>query len=115
MGAVQDDLMKQEIKPDGEGREAVTIYRIQKMLSDAALLEVRIKTGRTHQIRLHMASEGHPLLGDSLYGTEKTSKMMERTMLHAWKLHFCQPFTGEQIDITAPIPNDMKELMERIE
>ena len=115
MGAVKEDLMKQEIKPDGKGREAVTIYRIRKRLAGAALLEVRIKTGRTHQIRLHMASEGHPLLGDSLYGTERTATMMERTMLHAWKLHFCQPFTGKQIDITAPIPNDMKELIERIE
>lgn len=74
-----------------------------------ALCQVTIETGRTHQIRFHMASIGCPLLGDTLYGDEfQNETKMKRTALHARKVTFPHPFTGEEISITAALPDDMK-------
>ena len=108
MGPVKGDLMKQEIKPPGEGKEAITHFHIQRIIQNTALLEVRTETGRTHQIRLHLASEEHPLLGDRLYGMPLSGEMAKRTMLHAWKIRFLHPFSNTYVSITAPIPEDIK-------
>lgn len=110
MGKVRDDPAKQEIKEAGGGKEAITRYRVRNRTENAALLEVRTETGRTHQIRLHLASVGHPLLGDPLYGTDQAKALAIRTMLHAWKIRFEQPFTGEKVEITAPVPDDMNAM-----
>ena len=107
MGPVKGSLMKQEIKPSGEGKEAITHYCICRIIRNTALLKIRTETGRTHQIRLHLASEGHPLLGDRLYGTALSAEMAERTMLHAWKTSFPHPFSSEYVTITAPIQEDL--------
>ncbi len=72
-----------------------------------SLVGLRLETGRTHQIRVHMASIGCPLLGDPLYG-KGAVQGMERTALHAWRIHFLQPFTGEEVQVEAPLPEDMR-------
>ncbi|GAB6036013.1 dephospho-CoA kinase [Fundidesulfovibrio butyratiphilus] len=100
------------------GRPAQSTYRVVWTSPDrtASLLEVGIATGRTHQIRVHMAAEGHPLLGDALYGPAEharlkrerpvLAKLLGRQMLHAWKLAFTHPVTGEELAFTCPAPRD---------
>lgn len=99
-----------------EGKPAATWYEVMKVREDGiSLLRLRIETGRTHQIRVHMASVGCPLLGDPLYGgkveglfgADSTVPAMGRTALHAAQLSFLQPFTGERIEVAAPLPADM--------
>lgn len=87
-----------------EGKRAITEYRVLRAGEVSALL-VRIRTGRTHQIRVHMASIGHPLLGDALYGGDCT--LIDRTALHAWKADLKHPFTGRKICLEAELPADM--------
>ncbi len=91
-----------------EGKEAHTIYRVLEEHENGSLLSVRIETGRMHQIRVHMAASGHPLVGDPLYG--RPSGRISRTALHAWKLTCRQPFTEEPLTFEAPLPEDMKVL-----
>lgn len=74
------------------------------------LVRLRLETGRTHQIRVHMAAIGCPLVGDPLYGNQTASKI-RRTALHAHTIHFLQPFTGEEIQVTAPVPEDIRLLV----
>lgn len=89
------------------GREAHTHYRLRKILpGGASLLEVSIKTGRTHQIRVHLASIGHPVAGDRKYGSARGGRH-ERLLLHAWKIRFPHPESGEPIEVTAPPPPDI--------
>lgn len=88
-----------------EGKSAVTYYETLMAKGSHALVRLRLETGRTHQIRVHMASIGCPLTGDPLYGNKTTAKI-ERTALHARTIHFLQPFTGEEIEVRAPIPED---------
>ena len=99
-----------KMQVDSNGKTAFTSYEIEKTFSASALLRVRITTGRTHQIRVHMASIGHPLLGDRLYGTEKSLSLkgFSRTALHAACVQFKQPFSGQTIQIEAPLPEDFK-------
>ena len=101
-----------------DGAYAVTGYRVLRQYDDCALLRVKIETGRTHQIRVHMAYRGHALLGDPIYGDdEKESTADERmpscsrAMLHAWKLYFKEPFGQEYRTVTAPIPDDMRRML----
>lgn len=99
-----------KMKVDANGKSALTSYKVEKTFSSSALLRVRIATGRTHQIRIHMASIGHPLLGDRLYGTEESLSLkgFSRTALHAASVQFPQPFSGQKIRIEAPLPEDFK-------
>lgn len=99
-----------KMQVDSNGKSAFTSYKIEKVFSSSSLLRVKIATGRTHQIRVHMASIGHPLLGDRLYGTEKSLalKGFSRTALHAACVQFKQPFSGQTIQIEAPLPEDFK-------
>jgi 23S rRNA pseudouridine1911/1915/1917 synthase len=99
-----------------EGKEAVTKWNVIKRFSDATLVEVRLGTGRTHQIRVHFASTGHPVLGDRTYGKKvdieiKTKKKISfpRQMLHAELLGFTHPVTGEYLEFSSPVPEDMTE------
>lgn len=91
------------------GQEAVTLYRVQQAWDDLALVQVTPLTGRTHQIRAHMAYAGCPLLGDELYGTPDSR--IFRHALHAWRVRLTHPITGEILDITADLPEDMKKLV----
>ncbi|MEH2952259.1 RluA family pseudouridine synthase [Candidatus Merdisoma sp. JLR.KK011] len=95
---------------DTEGKRAVTYYTLLDEVprpEKDSLVGLRLETGRTHQIRVHMASIGCPLLGDPLYG-KGAVQGMERTALHAWRIHFLQPFTGEEVQVEAPLPEDMR-------
>jgi 23S rRNA pseudouridine1911/1915/1917 synthase len=87
-------------------REARTHFELERLLSDAALLRVRLETGRTHQIRVHMAAIGHPLLGDRQYGG-RMAYGLTRQFLHAALLAFPHPHTGEELDVQSPLPHDL--------
>ena len=105
-----DERMIREVHP--EGKEAITHYSVEKQLKDYALVRLHLDTGRTHQIRVHMAHIGHPLLGDNFYGKEiPNSYGMTRAALHATYIEFDQPITGDRISITADLPKDMESLL----
>lgn len=100
------------------GKLAITCYRTQKTgLLDGekiSLMEVDIKTGRTHQIRVHLSSIGIPVLGDQVYGGSRTGIAgADRQMLHAWRISLPHPATGERMSFEAPIPEDMQLLIDR--
>jgi 23S rRNA pseudouridine1911/1915/1917 synthase len=108
------------------GREAITHYAVQQRLDSKygkfTLLELRIDTGRTHQIRVHLASLGHPVVGDSLYGAPReirgknaTVTTLARNFLHAAKLELQQPGTEEQLSFSRPLPPELQEFLHRIE
>ena len=97
------------------GRPAVTHYRVLGSAEGASLLDVALETGRTHQIRVHLAHIGHPVLGDGTYGgrTEAAARLgLERPFLHAARLSFDHPETGERIDVTDPLPGDLLPALE---
>jgi 23S rRNA pseudouridine1911/1915/1917 synthase len=103
------------------GKHAVTHYRTLRPFGHAALLECRLETGRTHQVRVHLASIGHPLLGDPAYGRDPAPlrPLLEelgfgRQALHAASLGFVHPVTGERLGFAAELPADMAELIDRI-
>jgi len=90
------------------GRPSLTEYRVLKQRADFALIELTLHTGRTHQIRVHMAHVGHPVVGDTTYGRARKSDIsVARPLLHAYKLGFTHPRTGARMEFTAPIPDDM--------
>lgn len=99
-------------------RDARTLWRVKELFDTASFLEIEIKTGRTHQIRVHCASMQHPVLGDTVYGYRNSCahlagvlKTVSRQMLHAWRMDFTHPATGEKIHIEAPIPEDMIQVL----
>lgn len=96
------------------GREAVTRYRVREVIAGGkyALLEVEPVTGRTHQIRVHMAAIGHPIVGDAVYG--KRSPVVERQFLHAWKLGFSMPLGGREVEFESPLPADLRAALEQL-
>ena len=96
------------VRPDG--KPARTRYRVLSAHSGRSLLRLELDTGRTHQIRVHMAYLGCPLAGDWLYGTEDTA-LIARPALHAYALSLTHPVTGEHLSFTAPIPADMEKLI----
>lgn len=115
------DRLKMAVREDG--REAVTHYRLRERFRAHTALECRLETGRTHQIRVHMVHLRHPILGDPLYGgplklpkgaTEELTaalRAFKRQALHAETLAFEHPVSGEQVEVSAPAPADMQELM----
>lgn len=105
----------------GRGKRAVTHWRRVTALKGAALVECRLETGRTHQVRVHMASIGHPLLGDPIYGRAgKTHRKLltelhfHRQALHAAELGFTHPVTKHRLSFSSPMPSDMQELFNRL-
>jgi 23S rRNA pseudouridine1911/1915/1917 synthase len=95
-------------------REARTHFEIERMLPEATLLRIRLETGRTHQIRVHMAAIGHPVLGDRAYGG-RMAYGLERQFLHAARLAFPHPVTRASVDVESPLPPDLAAALERAE
>jgi 23S rRNA pseudouridine1911/1915/1917 synthase len=95
-----------------EAREAVTHFTIERALPQSTLLRVRLETGRTHQIRVHLREIGHPVCGDPEYGTAGLYGL-ERQFLHAEHLAFTHPVTGEAVDVRSPLPGDLSVALER--
>lgn len=95
------------------GQRSVTHYKVLQRLNDATVLEVKLETGRTHQIRVHMNYIGHGIIGDELYGYVDES-LINRQALHAYSLEFSQPRTKENLSFIAEIPDDMKKLIEKL-
>lgn len=96
------------------GKPAVTHYRVLQTLKGASFMEFELETGRTHQIRVHMASISHPLLGDTVYGNSKNPYKLQGQALHARTIGFIHPTTGEYIEVSAPIPEYMTELVRKL-
>ena len=106
-----DDSVKRVVDPIGQ--ESITHYKVIERLKDATVLEVKLETGRTHQIRVHMSHIGHPIIGDELYGS-LDENLINRQALHAYSLKFKQPRTKEILEFKTDIPRDMKELIEKL-
>jgi 23S rRNA pseudouridine1911/1915/1917 synthase len=96
----------------GEPRDAVTHFEMLETMPEHALLEVRLETGRTHQIRVHLAAIGLPVSGDAQYGV-RGDLGLERQFLHAHRLRFEHPVTRAEVDVTSPLPRDLEEALER--
>ena len=107
------------------GRNAVTHYSVTERFEGFTHLSLRLETGKTHQIRVHMADAGHPLIGDRLYFADTDQKAdvdaencftgIKRAALHAFRICFYQPFEGKRITVEAPFPEDMKKCLFRDE
>lgn len=112
LGRNKKDRLKIGIVEDG--RHAITHYEVIERYKNTTLVKCVLETGRTHQIRVHMASIGHPLLGDSLYGLKKQKFKLDGQMLHARTLGFIHPTSKEFIEFTSELPEDYKELLEKL-
>jgi 23S rRNA pseudouridine1911/1915/1917 synthase len=116
-GLIEAPLKRKEgenfqiVSPDG--RQAVTEYWLKANLAGGSLVEVKLHTGRTHQIRVHFQSKGHPLLGDELYGGP-LDMGIERQALHSYHLAFNDPFTNKRLVVEAPLPSDMKSVLAKL-
>ena len=108
IGRVPDSLVERRVDPAGQ--QATTRYRVEKTASGRALVELELETGRTHQIRVHMAHLGCPLTGDFLYGREDRN-LIGRPALHSAELFLTHPMTGESMHWQAPLPADMAALL----
>jgi 23S rRNA pseudouridine1911/1915/1917 synthase len=96
-----------------QGRQAITSYQVLKRFKDLTFLEVKIGTGRTHQIRVHLASIGHSVVGDKLYGAPASA--LGRYFLHARQISFTSPSSGQRITITAPLPRDLEDYLASVQ
>ncbi|MBI3997946.1 MAG: RluA family pseudouridine synthase [Armatimonadetes bacterium] len=96
------------------GRRAVTFYRVREGYPRATLLEVRLETGRTHQIRVHCASLGHPVVGDPVYGRRPNPWGLRRQALHAYRLTFVHPSSGRELTLTVPLPADIDAALQAL-
>ncbi len=104
---------------DPQGMRAITLVKVARLVGEFTLLEVTIKTGRTHQIRVHLASLGHPILGDDKYGDFELNKSLQkaglrRMFLHAWKLQFRHPASGELVALNAPLPPELQSFLDHV-
>jgi 23S rRNA pseudouridine955/2504/2580 synthase len=122
---VIDSSLHKYLLPDGErrvkvtapedpdGMRSITLVKVSERLNGCTLLEVTIKTGRTHQIRVHLASQGHPIAGDDKYGDFEWNKTLnkqglKRMFLHAWRLQFTHPTSGKRIELKSNLPPELQ-------
>jgi 23S rRNA pseudouridine1911/1915/1917 synthase len=96
------------------GKEARTHYRVLERFGQYTYIEAVLETGRTHQIRVHMAHINHPLLGDPLYGPKRAGMKVEGQMLHAKTLGFCHPSSGEYMEFDSPLPEDFEQMLAKL-
>lgn len=113
IGRSTKDRKKMAVRKDG--KEAVTHFKVLKRYHNYTLLEVKIDTGRTHQIRVHMAEIGHPVVGDMVYSNGKNEFGVEGQMLHAKSLDFKHPITGKQMHLEAELPEYFKEVLNKLD
>lgn len=106
---------RKKMAVDAKGKNAITHFKVLKRYNNYTLLELKIDTGRTHQIRVHMSYIGHPVVGDSVYSNGKNEFGVEGQMLHARYLEFKHPITGEELKLEAPIPNYFEDVLQRLE
>lgn len=118
IGRHPSNRQKMAVLPDGKGKHAVTHFRMIEPLNGAALVECRLETGRTHQVRVHMAHIGHPLIGDATYNNRQKAfkfgpnqSYFNRQALHAASLGFIHPITGEKLGFECNLPEDIQELL----
>lgn len=118
IGRSTTNRKKMAVLPEGKGKHAVTHYRTIEQFKDAALVECRLETGRTHQVRVHMAHIGNPLIGDSTYNNRRKAfkfgqnqSYFERQALHAVSLGFIHPVTGEKLGFESKMPEDIQLLL----
>jgi 23S rRNA pseudouridine1911/1915/1917 synthase len=108
-----------------DGRQALTLYRVVERFDEFTLLDVEIKTGRTHQIRVHLAHIKHPVVADPTYGAGRANSIksaklraaaarLDRPFLHAARLGFRRPATGEKMEFTAPLPPELRAFLEQV-
>lgn len=109
IGRDRRDPTKRSLDTD-EPREAVTHFEVLEIMREHALLDVRLETGRTHQIRVHLAAIDLPVAGDAQYGV-RGDLGLDRQFLHAYRLRFEHPFTGEEVDVESPLPKDLEEAL----
>lgn len=121
IGRSDRDRKKMAVQREGRGKHAITHYHVLEALTGAALVECRLETGRTHQVRVHMSHIGHPLLGDPVYrtrakalGTILNALAFRRQALHAASLGFIHPVTGKKLEFESPLPADMQQLLSRL-
>ena len=95
-------------------RSAETRYRVMKRYEEFTLLEVKPITGRTHQIRVHLAASGHPLVGDTRYGRKSERIRSPRLFLHSYRLAFFHPLTGKMVEFFSPLPKDLEEFLKKL-
>jgi 23S rRNA pseudouridine1911/1915/1917 synthase len=100
------------IAPEGQGRAARTRYRVLRYLGEYTLVEAAPETGRTHQIRVHFAAIGFPVVGDATYGV--ASPLLSRQFLHSSRLGFRLPATGEYVEFESALPADLEQVLERL-
>jgi len=105
---------------DPDGLRSITLVKVAQRLQGCTLLEVTIKTGRTHQIRVHLASNGHPIAGDDKYGDFEWNKGLhkqglKRMFLHAWRLQFNHPATGERVALQADLPTELQHYVSHVQ
>jgi 23S rRNA pseudouridine955/2504/2580 synthase len=105
---------------DPDGMRSITLVKVAQRLTGCTLLEVTIKTGRTHQIRVHLASNGHPIAGDDKYGDFDWNKVLQkqglkRMFLHAWRLQFNHPASGERIALQADLPTELQQHIDHVQ
>jgi len=107
------------VRANSEGKPSLTRFKLLKHYANASLLEVKLETGRTHQIRVHCQLVGHPLAGDPKYGNENFNQILrtiglKRLFLHAAQLAFTSPETGERVKVEAPLPNELEGLLKKL-
>ncbi len=113
----RDPRNRMRMAVTAEGKPAVTGYRVRERFLDWTLLDLDLITGRTHQIRVHLASIGHPVAGDPVYATgvvRKGPDRLERLFLHAWKLEFLSPGSGRLVRCEAPLPGTLESVLDRL-
>ncbi len=108
----RDRVHRQKMSISDLGRPARTAYTVLRYLDGYTLVEARPETGRTHQLRVHFASVGHPIVGDATYGAK--SELVGRQFLHAQRLSFKLPSTGKIVEFTAPLPPDLRSALDRL-
>jgi 23S rRNA pseudouridine1911/1915/1917 synthase len=108
----RDPHQRQRMAIVTKGREARTAYRVVRYIGNYSLLEIKPETGRTHQIRVHLAAIGFPVIGDATYGV--TSPHLTRQFLHAHKLSFKLPSTGQSVEFESPLPADLEQALKEI-
>lgn len=109
----RDPKDRKKMAPNVPGKDAVTHYQVLERFGNYTYMEFTLETGRTHQIRVHMKSIGHPILGDDIYGPQKCPFKLEGQSLHAMVLGFIHPISGEYMEFQAPIPEYFQKLLEK--